>query len=485
MSPRKSQETNDETEEEMELKKPNLVCSTRLMLAGVCGIALFNVAYVRVGLPMAIICMSKPTTEVQQQQHKSKNWEFNWSSSTVGLILSSVFYGFIIGPTISGYLCFKYGGQIILIIGTICSGVTYLMIPEGTRFSPIALCIIRVFTGLFASWCFPAFYDLMSHWTVPEERQLLMGGALWGIPLASILNFPINTSICEEFGWIWIFYSFAVWMVLCGFCFFFSAYDYPEKCPYISVKELNFLKQRIPKTKTIVIPWKKILTSMPLYAYIIMHFSMNYVYLSIIMSLPLLMEEVYHLTFHENGFLSAMPFIGALIMRIMLSLLFEPLRFKLNLSKNVLRKILVSVGAVIVSIFLMIPAFLPASAKYWALVCFVVATCSLELCITGGYLLSIVDLCPSYANVVSGLANSIANIAGLIGPVVIGSVTKNKTREEWNLVYYITISLLLAASLFYIIFGQNKTLSWGLKVTPSSPEVNALNAVNVPPSVTQ
>lgn len=438
-------------------KKPKLFFSARLLLSIVCSIAIFNVSYVRIGISIVIVCMTLP-----RNNENINSGEFDWSSSTKGFLTSASFYGFIIGPSIAGFLSFKYGGKIIIIAGTFLTGSVNVFLPEGTRLTPVLFFIIRLVSGIFGSFIFPAFYDLMANWVVPEERQLLVGGSLIGIQLSSILNFPINTLTCNYMGWVWIFYLLSIWLIACGFLFVFTIYNVPEKCPFIKEKELEFLKDKIQKPVKTDIPWKEIIMSLPIYAYILMHFCINYVFLSIILSLPMVMEEVYHLPLQENGIISAMPFLGSLVVRVLLCFFFENLRNKLKLSKNKMRKIFISIGAVFISVFFLIITLLPYQYWYWVLGCFIIVSCSLELCVTGGYLLSLLDLCPSYVNIVSGVANSIGNTAGLICPVLNGLITINGTKEEWNVVFYVNITILLVSVGFYLMFGQSRTQYWDL-----------------------
>lgn len=426
------------------------------------GLSLFNVSYVRVGISIALVCMTTPEPLDKSDSVMIGTGEFqNWSSSTKGYLLSAAFYGFIIGPSVSGFLSFKYGGKIILIIGTVCTGITYLFIPEGTRLSVYLFFTIRVVSGFFISFNFPAFYDIMAHWVVPEERQLLVGGALVGVPLASILNFPLSTLICSRMGWVWVFYLFGFWLMITGLSCFYTIYNYPENCPYISHKEMTYLITRIPNTSSPTIPWRKIVISLPIYAYIVMHFCMNYVFLTLVLSLPLLLQDI-QMSLEKNGLLSATPFMGSFVMRVLISFFFEQTRMKLKLSKNMMRKIFLSVGAVLVSLFFLIITFLSRSCPYGILACFILASCSLEFCITGGYLLSLLDLCPSYVNIITGIANSIGNTAGLIGPMVNGYITTSGTKEEWNIVFYVNVAILLLSTMFYLVFGQNHLLYWGL-----------------------
>lgn len=464
----KSRESISKTDREV--KRPKLIPSVRLLLSSMCFLAVFNVSYVRIGISMAIVCMVTPHHSLHHNSEIVENrvGEFNWSTVTIGYLTSAVFYGFVLGPAVAGFLSFKYGGKLILVLGTFLCAAGHFFIPEATRLTPILFFVIRIFTGFFGSFIFPACYDLQSHWIVPEEQQLLVGSSLSGIPLACILNFPINSWVCSAWGWTWIFYILGIWMIAWGTIFIFTVYDYAHECPFISAKELAFLNLKIGKSQKSKIPWKNIFVSLPIYAYIVMHFSVHYVHLSLVLSLPLLMKEVYDFSLKENGMLSATPFMGSFVTRILICLFFEQLRSKLNLSKNAMRKIFTSLGATFVAIFLVITMFLSCSYQYWALGCLIVASCSLELCVTGGYLLSLLDLCPNYVNVLTGIANSIGSSAGLICPLVNGWLTSTGTKEEWDIVFYVIITVLLCATVFYLAFGQSRTLYWGLSSMPVS-----------------
>lgn len=459
-----------------------LCCSYRLLISAGAFIAFFDAALLRIGIVMAMVCMTDkdqpivpdsndcPTVEREDEEY---SYEFSWSSELQGFITSGVFYGFLVGPFVGGFLSYRFGGRVVLSVGASCAGLTHALIPELTRVSPYFFFAIRILTGFFAGMIFPATIGILSNWTVPEERQVLVGGALIGVPLCSVVNFPLNGLLCLCCGWDSIFYSSTIWLIAFSFFSYFFMFDYPQSCPYINPSEKAFIVPKVPgRVKNIKVPWRKILTSVPIYSYILTHFCINYVFITVILHLPLFMKEVHHFQLSSNSFLSAAPYIGSLVMRIIITFSFNKVKKFLNVTTNCLRKTNVFIGVSVPMFTLVAICFIPCSYRYVTLTCFILFSITLEMSISGGYFLSLMDICPSYTQILSGVANAVANIAGLLSALAAGYFRTDGTQEEWNNVFYIAIGFLIFAGLLYILFGSNELQPWGLVKAPAIEVAN-------------
>ena len=74
--------------------------------------------------------------------------EFQWESSTQGLILTSANILAFVVPLFTDSLIRLMGGKTLLLVGTGLSGVLTLLQPVGARFSPYVLVALRIGLGL-------------------------------------------------------------------------------------------------------------------------------------------------------------------------------------------------------------------------------------------------------------------------------------------------------------------------------------------------
>ena len=86
-------------------------------------------------------------------------------------------------------------------------------------------------------------------------------------------------------------------------------------------------------------PWRKILTSVPVWALTIASFSMEFTFFSMVICLPLFMYDVLSLNMTDNGLLSAVPFAASLIMLPLSGILVDFQRAPGRLSTTTARKV--------------------------------------------------------------------------------------------------------------------------------------------------
>lgn len=78
-----------------------------------------------------------------------QSYEFNWDEKTQGIILSSVFWGYVLGQLPGGIIADRYGGKHTLGCGMLFSVLCNLIVPFVVRGSgPLGLIVLRFFVGL-------------------------------------------------------------------------------------------------------------------------------------------------------------------------------------------------------------------------------------------------------------------------------------------------------------------------------------------------
>ncbi|KAH9585863.1 hypothetical protein MS3_00006977 [Schistosoma haematobium] len=193
-----------------------------------------------------------------------------------------------------------------------------ILVPVVAIRSLYLFCAVRVLTGLTSASWFPGFYQLWAAWAPPNERGLLIGFA----------------------------YAGAVSFVYCMIWFMF-VYDEPKLNPRISMKEKTYLESTCPvimKNSQGKIPIKSILTSLPVWAFIVVNIGIDWNLYTFLTSVPTYMREVLHFDFQQNALLSSLPYIGMWIGQLIFGWISDILLTRRILTLSVVRKLMNSIG---------------------------------------------------------------------------------------------------------------------------------------------
>ncbi|KAG7262216.1 hypothetical protein CRUP_023886 [Coryphaenoides rupestris] len=70
------------------------------------------------------------------------------------------------------------------------------------------------------------------------------------------------------------------------------------------------------------------------------------------------------------------------------------------------------------------------------------------------------DIAPRYASILMGISNGVGTLSGMVCPIIVGTMTKNKTREEWQYVFLIASMVHYGGVIFYGIFASGEKQPW-------------------------
>uniref|UniRef100_A0A1B0CGB7 Putative permease of the major facilitator superfamily protein n=1 Tax=Lutzomyia longipalpis TaxID=7200 RepID=A0A1B0CGB7_LUTLO len=80
-----------------------------------------------------------------------------------------------------------------------------------------------------------------------------------------------------------------------------------------------------------------------------------------------------------------------------------------------------------------------------------------SFCIAG---INPLDLAPNHASVIFGISNTIANIPGIISPLLAGAIVTDKAREQWQIVFFIVVAINVIGCLVYWFFAKGELQQW-------------------------
>lgn len=188
----------------------------------------------------------------------------------------------------------------------------------------------------------------------------------------------------------------------------------------------------------------------------------------------------------QNGFLSALPFVGIIIFQFLAAISFDYLRGKNLCSVTVLRKIFNSCGTFSASIIVSLIGILPCDSVVENAILFTLSQAVMEFAWMGGFYFSIFEMAPLYTNILTALGNMSSYLAGFINTAVISWITTDVTREQWLAVFYLSAGVNTFGGVLYLIFGSSELQPWATDPTPpSNKNENAYELEPLQKSVTE
>ena len=183
-----------------------------------------------------------------------------------------------------------------------------------------------------------------------------MAGIVYsGAQAGTVLSLPISGFLCEAFGWPSVFYVFGllglVWWV--GWCYL--VYDSPQKHPRISSSERRYILNSLASSKscssTMPVPWRKVFSSGPVWALVMVHVAQNYGFYTLLTELPTYMHNVLHFNIRSNAMVSALPYLAMLIVSLLVTRLADHL-ISAGFDRTLVRKFFNSVGVYLPAVFI-------------------------------------------------------------------------------------------------------------------------------------
>jgi len=163
----------------------------------------------------------------------------------------------------------------------------------------------------------------------------------------------------------------------------------------------------------------------------------------------------------QNGILSALPYVGTWFVLTGGGQLADWLRADHRMQTTTVRKLFFATGHVLQGTFLIAVGFLGCN-RILIVSAFVlsISSSSLSWC---GFAANHLDLAPNYAGTLMGLTNTLATVAGILGPEVVGALTYHEsTRAQWQKVFYIAAALYGFGAATFVVFGSGELQDWAV-----------------------
>jgi len=310
-----------------------------------------------------------------------------------------------------------------------------------------SLVAIRFLFGAGEAGAFPNIARSFSRWFPTRERGRANGVMFLGSRVGGMLSAPIALLIVSRWGWRASFVVFGTLGVVWAAAWFAWYRDRPEEHPDVNEEEIAWIRspERLALHEDVgrpfqgrrsehETPWAALLRSRNLYAICAMYFAFGYGLYFYFTWLPTYLITVLHFSVLSGGLFAALPFLLAGFSDLAGGWLTDHLsrRYGLRVGRCHLGfAAFTTCGGLVFASTLPVPAV----AKAVLLAC---ALASADLALGACWAVPI-DIAPDHAGVITGCMNTLGNLGGLIGPLVVGIAVDR--WGSWAFPFYVTAAV--------------------------------------------
>ncbi|RAL37331.1 hypothetical protein DM860_000025 [Cuscuta australis] len=378
--------------------------------------------------------------------------EFHWSLTTVGLIQSSFFWGYLLTQIAGGIWADTVGGKFVLGFGVAWWSIATALTPIAANLGLPFLFVVRAFMGIGEGVAMPAMNNILSKWVPVSERSRSLALVYSGMYLGSVTGLAFSPMLIHKFGWPSVFFSFGslgtVWFALWQSKSHSSPLDDPDLLP--EEKKL-ILSNSVSKEPVKSIPWRQILSKPPVWALIVSHFCHNWGTFIILTWMPTYYHQVLKFNLTESGSCAILPWFTMAFSANAGGWIADSLVRK-GVSVTVVRKVMQTIGFLGPAFFLSQLSHVDSPAM--AVLCMACSQGTDAFSQSGLYS-NHQDIAPRYSGVLLGLSNTAGVLAGVFGTAATGYILQH---GSWDDVFNVSVGLYLVGTVVWNLFSTGEKI---------------------------
>uniref|UniRef100_A0A8C5U6R6 Solute carrier family 17 member 8 n=1 Tax=Malurus cyaneus samueli TaxID=2593467 RepID=A0A8C5U6R6_9PASS len=416
---------------------------------------------IRCNLGVAIVEMVNNNTVYVDGKPELQTAQFNWDPETVGLIHGSFFWGYIVTQIPGGFIANKLAANRVFGAAIFLTSTLNMIIPSAARVHYGCVMFVRILQGLVEGVTYPACHGMWSKWAPPLERSRLATTSFCGSYAGAVVAMPLAGVLVQYIGWSSVFYIYGMFGIVWYVFWLLHAYESPAAHPTITSEERIYIETSIGEGASLhnkfSTPWKRFFTSMPVYAIIVANFCRSWTFYLLLISQPAYFEEVFGFAISKVGLLSAVPHMVMTIIVPIGGQLADFLRSRKILTTTTVRKVMNCGGFGMEATLLLVVGY---SHTKGVAISFLVLAVGFSGFAISGFNVNHLDIAPRYASILMGISNGVGTLSGMVCPLIVGAMTKHKTREEWQNVFLIAALVHYSGVIFYAIFASGEKQEW-------------------------
>lgn len=195
----------------------------------------------------------------------------------------------------------------------------------------------------------------------------------------------------------------------------------------ISETEKNYLTRELGELKRhtdlSTVPWRAIVTSVPVYAIVIAQMGHTWGLFVVLTDLQKYLKDVFNFDIKKNGMLTSLPWLLMWICCVTMGFVADYLIKNKYLGVTVSRKLYTAISGIGPGIFLALVAIVGCDQVL------VVVMFTLGMGFMGPFFSGVkpncVDIAPNFAGIIMAIANGFGGLMGILVPIVIGFLAPN------------------------------------------------------------
>ncbi|CAC5377497.1 SLC17A6_7_8 [Mytilus coruscus] len=395
------------------------------------------------------------------------NLSLNWTVDGTLYLNTAYFVGGLFTQVPGGILATRFSPVRICGLSVLLSSICMVVLPVCIQNSQyIAVMVVRILQGIIEGPSVPAINGVISAWAPKSEKSRMITIAYAGAYLSPAVAMAVSGTLSCHVCWHAVLYLYGGLGILWSIIFMIVVVDSPSAHPRLSINERALYDREASaaqrsSTKTAnAIPWKHILTSLPMSAIFVGSFCRNWIFSMLLTEVPTYMQDSFHnLNIFEIGLLSSLSEVCMTIVTVTGGVLIDKLIKSGLISTTVGRKVAQCSGFGIEAICIICLGFITRLEVVMIVMCVGVAFSGLAI---SGYQVNPLDLSPTYASVLTGISRT--GVIGAILSTLTASVLRGRTRisheKTWHEVFWIAGAIHLAGVLYYGIFASGHKQYW-------------------------
>ncbi|KAG0622446.1 hypothetical protein M758_3G097900 [Ceratodon purpureus] len=433
--------SSNEKEHEIAAKPASLTwwdsIPRRYIIVGLCFIAFLLCNMDRVNMSIAILPMSA---------------DFKWSPTTVGLVQSSFFWGYLLTQIAGGIWADRIGGKQVLGFGVIWWSLATMATPIAAKIGLPALLFVRACMGVGEGVAMPAMNNLLSRWVPVRERSRSLALVYSGMYLGSVTGLAFSPGLIHKFNWPSVFFSFGSLGAIWFWAWQKNAFSSPAEDPSITEEEKKLIMgDSEPEAPVKNIPWGLLLSKAPVWALIVCHFCHNWGTFILLTWMPTYYNQVLGFNLMESGLFSVLPWLTMAISANLGGWIADSLVSR-GVSVTLVRKVMQSIGFLGPAFFLSQLSHIKSPAM--AVACMMCSQ-GFDAFSQSGLYSNHQDIGPRYSGVLLGMSNTAGVLAGVLGTAATGYILQN---GSWDDVFKVAVALYLFGTVVWNVFASGEKI---------------------------
>lgn len=463
----------------------------------------------------------RPDDEAQEEGPRAEAPLLKWSENDKNNLLGAFFYGYVIFQVPGGRAAELYGPKLLLLWLGLGTGLSSLVFPYAALFWPDTIWIpwtIRFVMGASQAGLFPAAYVLLCNWLPRSERSswLAVPSAFGRFgTIAMNLIIPV---IMAQYTWEWVFYASGLVTLAWTLLVVVFASDRPRSSWWLSDDELIYIESRMERSQAtaagtatsvglsslnlagstasglnetkgkkppaqVGLNWFKMLRSRPLLILALVMFTSEWSNMLLLVKLPGFLGPAMGMSLDEIGTFSSglvliycvmYPAAGVMASRL------EACQAARNGCMGSLRvrklfeamaQALQAAGCLVIALF----------EDKLIVLCALVAMMLGRSLVGGGQSLMPPELSKDYPGSVMALANSMANCAGIFGPMLLNVIVSNPSDyADWRNMWLVSAGVFVAGGVLFLLFADNRPQNYGRRPKLAKSNTTDMGQLRLP-----